>query len=151
MYIMEFLKQFENYKVKLYVDMDGVIVDYVVGDTEHFDKRRPLYDSIRKLENVSQLPNVELYILSATRKSNGIQQKNIWLDNYAPFFKKENRNILSREANNMKESAILKTEFLLSQQDDESQMILIDDDPRVLHEATKVKKLILLKDTALVD
>ncbi len=152
MYLKEYLKQYGNKKVKLFVDMDGVIADYVLGEARNYDKKRPLFDSINKLKVISELPNVDLYILSATRKSEGIEQKNWWLDKYAPFFKKENRVILSREANNMIETAILKADYMKNYERDDSIIIVIDDDPKNL---TKIKELnndiILLKDTALID
>ena len=112
MYLKEYLEQFKDKKIKIFVDMDGVIADYNVGVPQDYDRKRPLYDSIDKLEIISKMPNVELYIFSATRYSEGIEQKNWWLDTYAPFFKKENRIILSREANNMTASSTLKADYL---------------------------------------
>ena len=91
MYLKDYLKQFGNRKIKLFVDMDGVIADYIFGSAQDYDKKRPLYDSIIKLEEVSKMPNVELFIFSATRYSSGFDQKHWWLDTYAPFFKRENR------------------------------------------------------------
>ena len=64
MYIKEFLNSYSNKKIKLYVDMDGVIADYNVGEACEYDKKRPLYDSIKKLEEVSKMPNVEMFVLS---------------------------------------------------------------------------------------
>ena len=100
MFILDFLKQFEGKKVKLFVDMDGVVADYDFGQPGNYHLKRPLYTSIQKLEAVSKLENVEMYILSASKKNEGIGEKNSWLDIYAPFFSKENRIILSREENN---------------------------------------------------
>ena len=152
MYLKEYLEQFKDSKVKLFVDMDGVIVDYIYGKAKFYHKKRPLYDSIRKLENISKMPNIELYIFSATRKTEGIDQKHLWLDTYAPFFKKENRIIISREDNNMIESAILKANFLKEYERDNSVIIVIDDDPKNLKEIEKLNNdIILLKDTVLVD
>ena len=96
MYLKEFIKQYNDKKIKLFIDMDGVIADYIFGEAKEFDKKRPLYDSIKKLEEVAKMNNVEVFIFSATRKSEGFNQKHFWLDKYAPFFKKENRIILSR-------------------------------------------------------
>ncbi|MBR2744414.1 MAG: hypothetical protein IKE01_03855 [Clostridia bacterium] len=152
MYLKEYLRKFEGKKIKLFVDMDGVIADYIVGAARDYDKKRPLYDSINKLEEISKMDNIELHILSVTRMTEGFEQKQGWLDKYAPFFKKENRAILSREANNMEESAFLKAKYLQKYKNDESVIIVIDDDPRVLKEMQNSNdKLILLKDTALVD
>ena len=152
MYLKDYLEQFKDKKVKLFVDMDGVIVDYVLGDIKNFDKHRPLYESIKKLEEISKMPNIELYIFSVTRYTEGYEQKQWWLDKYAPFFKKENRVIISREANGMAETAALKASFLKDYKRDDSVIIVIDDDPKNLKEIQKLNDdVILLKETALVD
>lgn len=80
MYLKNYLRQYKNKKIKLLVDMDGVIADYEFGSAKDYDKKRPLKASIRKLEKISEMPNVELYIFSATRKSEGIEQKHWWLE-----------------------------------------------------------------------
>ena len=99
MFLKEFLSKYKDCDVALYVDMDGVIADYDVGIASNYDQKRPLYTSIKKLEEISLLHNVELHILSITRMTIGREEKNIWLDEYAPFFKIENRHIISREEN----------------------------------------------------
>lgn len=150
MYLKEFLKQYNN-KIKLYIDMDGVIADYDFGIPKDYDKKRPLYDSIKKLEQISKLDNIELYILSITRMTNGRQEKNTWLDKYVPFIKKENRIIISREENDFESSSILKARYINNLKTTDT-IIVIDDDPRVLKEINNLNKnIILLKDTVLVD
>lgn len=152
MYLKNYLKQFKNQKVKLFVDMDGVIADYVFDCAKDYDKKRPLFQSIDKLEKISKMKNVELFIFSATRKSEGLEQKQWWLDQYAPFFKKENRIIISREDNDMIESSVLKAEYLKKYKRDNSIIIVIDDDPKNLKEIRKENDdVILLKDTVLID
>lgn len=152
MYLKEYLDQFKNKKIKLFVDMDGVVADYIFGSPKDYDKKRPLYDSIDKLEIISKMPNVELFIFSATRYSSGFEQKHWWLDKYAPFFKKENRIIISREDNNMTASSTLKAEYLANYERDGSVLILIDDDPKNLGDVRSLNEdIILLKDTVLVD
>ena len=152
MYLKEYIKKFENQKIKMYVDMDGVIADYEVGIPYDFDKKRPLISNISKLEDISKLDNVELFILSITRMNKGYEEKNIWLDKHAPFFKKENRVIISRESNDFISSYELKSNFIKEIQKDGSVIIVIDDDPRNLKEIRKLNEdIILLKDTALID
>lgn len=152
MYFKDFLEQYNDKKIKIYVDMDGVIVDYILGEASNYDKKRPLFTSISKLEEVSKMDNVELYIFSATRKSEGIEQKHIWLDKYAPFFKKENRIIISREENNFTKSSTLKALYMNNLERDGSVIIVIDDDPRNLKEIRETNEdIVLLKDTALID
>jgi 5'(3')-deoxyribonucleotidase len=153
MYLREYLKQFEDKKVRIYVDMDGVIADYNVGVPKDYDKKRPLLDSINKLKEISELPNVELYILSTSRLNEGIKEKNEWLDEYAPFFKKENRIIISRENNRYYSSKELKCGYMRQlKKDKDLAIVIIDDDPTILR-ALRVQdqSLFLLKDTVLVD
>jgi len=152
MYLKEYLEQFGDKKIKLFVDMDGVVADYIFGSAQDYDKKRPLYDNIDKLEIVSEMSNVEMFIFSATRYSSGFAQKHWWLDTYAPFFKKENRIIISREDNNMRDSSILKAEYLANYERDDSVLILIDDDPKNLKDVRNLNEdIILLKDSVLVD
>ena len=152
MYLKEYLKKYENKKIQLYVDMDGVIADYDVGKACEYDRKRPLTTSIKKLEEISKMENVEMHIMSITRMDEGFEEKNIWLDKYAPFFKKENRVILSRQSNNFKTSIELKNEYFKNLKRDGSVIILIDDHPMILHEIEKTSEdIVLLKDTVLVD
>ena len=39
MYLKEYLEKYNNKKVKLFVDMDGVIVDYDFGEPRDYDKK----------------------------------------------------------------------------------------------------------------
>ena len=98
------------------------------------------------------MPNVELFIFSVTRYSSGYEQKQWWLDNYASFFKKENRIIISREDNGMRDSSLLKAEYLANYKRDDSILILIDDDPQNVKDVRRLNEdVFLLKDTVLVD
>lgn len=151
MYITDVLKKYKDKKIKLYVDMDGVIADYDVLNASNYDKKRPLETNIKILEEISKYPNIEMYILSVTRFNDGYNEKQIWLDKYIPFVKKDNRIIISREANNFQKSKILKSKYLKNINREDSLIILIDDDPRVLESVNKSSPdIILLKDTTLV-
>ncbi len=151
MYIIDYLNQYKDKKIKLYVDMDGVIADYDVMCAANYDKKRPLVSSIKVLEEISKWSNIEMYILSITRYNEGLEQKNIWLDENIKFIPKENRIIISREANNFIKSKTLKSKFFKNLKRDNSVIILIDDDPRVLEAVNKYSPdVLLLKDTALV-
>ena len=39
MHLKEYLKQYNDKKIKLFVDMDGVIVDYEFGEPRNYDKK----------------------------------------------------------------------------------------------------------------
>lgn len=145
--IMELSK---NKKLNIYVDMDGVIASYDFGKPLEFDKKRPLTTNIKTLENIDKLDNVNLNILSICRTNDQIKEKNDWLNKYAPFFKEENRNIISRENNNNKESRILKTEFIKNLK--KENIILIDDDNEVLKTIKKeIDNITLFQDSELID
>lgn len=152
MYLENFLEQYQDKKVKMFVDMDGVIADFNFGKACDYDKKRPLYSSINKLENISKKDNVDLYIFSATRMNKGYDEKQYWLDKYAPFFKKENRVIISREKHDFLESSELKADYMKNVERDGSVLIVIDDDPKNLRAIRKLNDdVVLLKDTALID
>ena len=152
MYIKDIIDKYKTKTIKIYVDMDGVIADYDVGNASDYDTKRPLTTSISKIEAISKLDNIELFILSITRKDEGIDQKNNWLDKFAPFFKKENRVIISKERNKGFSSKELKANFLKQVKRDSSIIMVIDDDPAILKEI-KVKNpdVVLFKDTVLID
>ena len=152
MYLENFLEQYQDKKVKMFVDMDGVIADFNFGKACDYDKKRPLYSSINKLENISKKDNVDLYIFSATRMNKGYDEKQYWLDKYAPFFKKENRVIISREKHDFLESSELKADYMKNVERAGSVLIVIDDDPKNLKAIRKLNDdVVLLKDTALID
>lgn len=152
MYFYNLIKDLTNSKkTVIYCDMDGVIAAFDFGKPLEFDKKRPLFTNIKTLEKVSELPNVELRILSACRKDTQINEKHEWLDKYAPFFLRENRNILSRESHNNQMSHEMKTDFLTSLNEDR-QIILIDDDILVLRTVhDKLKHIICMQDSELID
>lgn len=140
-------------KIRLYVDMDGVIADYVVGEAKDYDKKRALKTTIKQLEELSNLNNIELNILSISRMDIGVEQKNKWLDMYAPFFKKENRFIISRESNNMEKSYKLKCDFVKKlKREDNTIIVVIDDDCDIVHKLKDENNDIeIYKDTIFVD
>lgn len=140
-------------KIKLFVDMDGVIADYVVGEAKNYDKKRPLRTVIEQLKEISNYDNIELYILSISRMDIGVKEKNVWLDINAPFFKKENRIIISRESNNMEKSYKLKCDYIRSlPREQDCAIVVIDDDCDIVHKLKEQNEdIIVLKDTVFSD
>ncbi|MBE6147366.1 MAG: hypothetical protein E7168_03405 [Firmicutes bacterium] len=141
----------KNKKVRIYVDMDGVIASYDIGKPYDFDKKRPLTTNINLLRKISELDKIELFILSICKKNFQEKEKNDWLDIYAPFFKKENRIILSKERYPGITSKELKANYL-KQLNCSEQLVLIDDDNQILfHVREQVSDIILFQDSELVD
>lgn len=152
---MNFMNEINKYKdtnIKLFVDMDGCIVDYEVNNAKDYDKKRALFNNIKQLEEISKQDNIEIFILSITRYNPGFEEKHKWLDEYVPFIDKDHRIIISREANNMTKSPVLKSKYMKQFKDSKDTIILIDDDPRILEAvADMVPNVILYKDTIFVD
>ena len=152
---MHFYNMIENLSkiqpITLFVDMDGVIASYDFGKKYDFDKKRPLFHHIEVLEKISHLEHVELYILSISPKEEHIKEKQYWLDQYASFFKDENRIILDRTKCPGLSSKEMKGEFL-KQFQTENQIVVIDDDNAVLKYLHHILPDILLyQDSELVD
>jgi len=141
----------ENEVIDLFIDMDGVISSYNFGMPLDFKNKRPLKTNINTLEKVSKIENVNLHILSVCRKDNEVQIKNEWLDINAPFLKKENRNVLSKETYTGFSSAELKLDFL-KKYNTSNKIVLVDDDNHVLSTISKeLDTITLLQDSELID
>ena len=98
MYFYEKIKdKYKDKDVIMFIDMDGVITDYDIGNPLDFQNKRPLYTNIKTFEEINKLSNIEIRILSICKYDYQIKEKNDWIDKYIPFIKKENRIILSKE------------------------------------------------------
>ena len=153
MFFKNYIESIDSDKIKIFVDMDGVIADYIVGEALNYDKKRPLYSTIKQLEEISKSENIDLYILSVSRMDIGVEQKNKWLDIYAPFFKKENRIIIPRESNNMEKSGNLKCNYMKNfVREPNSRIVVIDDDCDIVRKLKDQNEdIIVLKDTVFID
>lgn len=141
----------EKNELIIYVDMDGVISSYDIGKPLNFAAKRPLTENINKLKEISEIPNVELYILSICKKNFQIDEKNEWLDKYAPFFKKENRVIISKENTDITSSSQLKADYLKNVVT-EKQIVFLDDDNEILKTVLKTaENVIAFQDSELID
>lgn len=153
MYLKEELLKFSDKKIRIYLDMDGTIVHYDVGNAEDFHIKRPLMDRINKLKDINNsMDNVELYILSIGHEQRHVDQKNEWLDKFFPEIPKENRAIIIRNLHGQVSSADIKKNYINNLRTDDT-IILIDDDPRILGALNKENKnnAIILKDCVLSD
>ena len=150
MYFYNLIKELsKNQKLLIFVDMDGVIAYFDFGKPGDFFNKRPLFNNIKILEKVNELPNVNLHILSVCKKDTDIDDKNKWLDKYAPFFKE--RVIISKESNDNISAKILKANYL-KKVNTKEKIVLIDDDNQVLKVVNKeVPDVILYQDSVLVD
>lgn len=139
MYLYNLVKNIDG-DVVIYVDMDGVLVDFDVADhldiannTEsYFLNRRPIKMVIDIFKKIGELPNVRLEILSSCRFIEQADDKRKWLEIHAPFF--ADINFTVRSLNNFEKSTVLKTKFLKEKIGENKTIILVDDTHSVLRE-----------------
>lgn len=152
MYFIEHIKdKFKNQKLDIYVDMDGVVADYNICDNPYnFKDKRPLYTNINTIKKLSELDNVNIYILSVCIKDTDILDKTNWLEKYCDFIKKTNINILSKESIVNTPTHEMKCNFLNNLKTNNT-IILIDDDNNVLHYVRNNSKITVYQDSSLLD
>ena len=93
-----------NKNVALFVDMDGTIAEYrifpnnfITVETKGlFLESKPLFSVIEVLEKLSEIENLDIYILSLSRSKIIFEEQKIWLKKYVPLIKEENYIILCR-------------------------------------------------------
>lgn len=152
MHFYELIKKLtEDKKTIIYVDKDGVIASYDFGKPLDFKNKIPLTTNIKTLNQLCNLKNVELHILSVCRFNNEVNEKNEWLNKYAPFFLKGKRTIIPKEGYPHYSSKELKLNYLKSLKNDE-QIIFIDDENEVLKTVGNgLKNIMLYQDSELID
>lgn len=132
----------EHKRVALFVDMDGTIVEYQImiekdwaqKSIDDFIKANPVTPILQVLKKLSNIKNLEIYILSLSKSTNIVKQKKKWLKKYASFIPEENWLILNKEneeynAENRNEIKYKKMIEKLAQYD---YVILLDDDHKIL-------------------
>ena len=141
----DYLKQFKDKKIIIYIDMDGVVADYDIlyfSEDEYREdiylNKRPVKTVINILKEVNDLDNVTLKILSCAKKENQIQGKLTWLSKNMNFIKKENINIISRESKEYMRSFQIKGLFLKEKHSNDCVEIVIDDSHDVIKEIVKL-------------
>ena len=149
---MEFYKRIEKIcskhnKVALFVDMDGTIVEYKVypegfitnESKDLFINAEPINIIINKLEKLSKIDNLDIYVLTLS-KSNIIKEEKIkWLNKYASFIKENNYIILIREngdynSDTRSHAKVTKMKEKLNNYD---YVLLLDDEHKILRTTQK--------------
>ena len=159
MYFKDYLNKYNDKKINIYVDMDGVVADYdAINFKENKDKddvylnKRPVLSSINVLKEISIMENVTLNILSCTKRNNQKEGKIIWLSKYMNFIKKENINLISREEKEFMKACLIKSEFLKNHYKENEINIMIDDSHDVLKEIENLDlEIIPLHITSILD
>ena len=146
--ILEICKK--HSKVALFVDMDGTIVEYnvypegfVTTETkEIFLEANPLEVVIENLKKVSQIENLDIYILSLSRSNIIVDEKKQWLKKYASFIKEKNYIILNRENGDYSSENrdFIKSIKMIEKLDKYDYVMLLDDEHKILKRIQKELK-----------
>lgn len=143
MFLLEEIKKLtenNSKKIMIFVDMDGVVADYRFGEGENIKNnkpglylnKRPINTTINNLNKINNEINCKMCILSSCLYQEQANEKNLWLNNFMPFIKKENRYfILSENFESRKKLKINKIKELLNNSEFE-RAILIDDTHEIL-------------------
>lgn len=155
MYFVDKIKELsKDNKCSIFVDMDGVIADFEFFKSLDFKNKRPIITNINTFKEISTLENIDLYILSICKKDEQVSHKNDWLDKYAPFFKKHNRIIISKESHPNLSSKQLKELFLndyINKLKNDLIIVIDDDNEILLYLSIKLKNIIYFQDSSIID
>ena len=139
-----------NEKVEMFIDMDGTITEYEVYQEKQvvekmgqkYESLEPITPVIKALEEINNIPNINLYILSLAKSSKIQEEKQKWLKKYVGFIKKENWILLNKENGeySSENRDIVKPLTIREKMSDYSHGILLDDDHKILKETAKLLK-----------
>ena len=137
----------ENKRVAMFIDMDGTINEYIVFSEHTVVKEMednyiyisPLSTVLKELEEIGNISNIDLYILSLSRTKNLTQIKKEWRKKYVSFISEENWIILTKENGdytneNREEIKAMK----MQEYTDYDHLILLDDDHGILKQTSNV-------------
>ena len=137
----------ENKRVAMFIDMDGTINEYIVFSENTVVKEMednyiyisPLSTVLKELEEIGNISNIDLYILSLSRTKNLTQIKKEWRKKYISFISEENWIILTKENGdytneNREEIKAMK----MQEYTDYDHLILLDDDHGILKQTSNV-------------
>lgn len=153
MKLFETIDSHTNKQINLYVDMDGVIAEYDIGNFD-YNTIRPLNSNIKKLEKLSNQQNVKIYILSICKTDTIIDDKITWLKKYLPFLNEENYILLSKELvdYNGISSKVIKSDYLKRNIKKQAVNIVIDDDNTIIKYIIKNNpEVIVFQVSSLID
>ncbi len=133
---MKFYDTIEKYndrKIDIYVDMDGVIAEYDIGNFD-YNTIRPLRSNIKRIEELLKKDNVSVKILSICKTDRIVEEKIEWIKKYMSFFPTSDAILISKEKEEYKEidSMELKNNYLKTNINSDNINILVDDDNAII-------------------
>lgn len=151
---MKFYKTLEKYKNKdidIYVDMDGVLAEYDIGNFD-YNTIRPLQSNIKRIKDLIN-NNINIKILTICKNNKIIEEKKEWIKKHMSFFDLNNVIFISKEEEKYKDipSKILKSNYLKENINSNHINILIDDDNEIIKYIIKNNNIIVFQVSSWID
>lgn len=152
---MKFYNTLDEYKDKditIYVDMDGVIAEYDIGNFD-YNTIRPLKSNIKRVEELIKKDNIKVKILTVCKTDKIVEEKIDWLKRNMSFFDINDVIFISKEQEEYKkvESQELKSNYLKEHMNSTIN-ILVDDDNSIIKYVRKNNRdLIVFQVSSWID
>lgn len=132
------IEKYKDRKINIYVDMDGVIAEYDIGNFD-YNTIRPLKTNIKRIEDLIQKDNIKVKILTVCKTDAIVKEKIDWIHKYMPFFDINNVIFLSKEDKKYIgiSSQDLKSNYLKENTNNNEINILVDDDNSIIKHIRK--------------
>ena len=131
----EYLDNNKNKIIDIYFDMDGVFVEYDIGNF-NYSTIRPIKYVINIMKILIE-KGINVKVLSICKNNKILKEKEIYLDKYLPFINKNDIVLLSKEEFEGYESNELKSNYLKDNINKDHINILIDDDSVIIKKVVK--------------
>lgn len=144
---MKFYETIDRYKneiIDIYVDMDGVIAEYDIGNFD-YNTIRPLKSNIKRIKELMDR-DINIKILTICKNNKIVDEKIDWIKKHMPFFDIDNVIFISKEDEKYSglSSKELKSEFLKSSVNYDNVNIVVDDDNEIVKYLVKNNKNIIV-------
>ena len=153
MKLYEIIDQHKSRGILLFVDMDGVLAEYDIGNFD-YSTIRPLKSNIEKIKGFCEDVDIEVYLLSVCKTNRIVKDKVVWLGEHMSFLKDKQMIFLSKEAENYngESSVALKSNYLKDVNSEGKTIMLIDDDISIIKYVVKNNPdVIVFQDSSLID
>lgn len=140
----------KNKKCAIFIDMDGVIVEFNPYDDEKIKNngkgiyltKKPISYTIKIVKRLKKIKNLDIYILSACHYESQREEKENWIDKNLKIIDKDKRIILVKEKLNLnkKEKRLIKGKIIKNIMEEKSydKSFYIDDSHELLRGAIEV-------------
>ncbi len=146
-HFMKFYETIDRYvdtNINLYVDMDGVIAEYDIGNFD-YNTIRPLKSNIKRIKDLLD-KGINVKILTICKNNKIVEEKINWMKKHMSFFDIKNIIFISKEEEkyNGFSSKELKSNYLKNHIQNDCTNIVIDDDNSIIKYLIKNNKDVIV-------